>query len=506
MRLAGVIASLVLASPAVAAPPEVVKREQLKPRLVEYTLKTDALAEETKVRILLPNGYDASGDRRYPVLYLLHGCCDDWRSWSDKSELIQMTEGVPLVVVMPDAGAGGFYTDWYNNGAGGPPKWETYHVSQLIPWVERTFRAVAAREGRAVAGLSMGGFGTMKYAARHPDLFVAAASFSGAVDNMDPAGQAFEAIAMQDGGRPGSLWGPRATQETRWRTHNPVDLAENLRGLRLTLRTGNGQPGGEYGGGPDLLESGVHRQSTSLHNRLRDLDIDHVWDDYGPGAHTWPYWTRALRQTLPQIMGAFAQPPPRPRGVTYTTAEPVWEVFAWRVDMGRTALEFWRLENATRDRFTLAGSGAGTVTTPPVYDARKTYRVRVGGVGESEQRPSADGRLRVKVPLGPSGRVTRRSVTIRDASLPAPVAAPRAPRTCASRRTLTIRPRVPRSTRRIAISVDGRVVRRFRGRPRTVRLSLRGLPRGSVVVRVVATLRGGRRFVDTRRYRTCVRR
>src|SRR4051794_37734841 len=168
------------------AGPTVVSTRQLTPRLTELTLRTPALATDTVLRVLLPDGYAASPVRRYPVLYLLHGCCDfDVRgsqAWTTHGEAEKATAGLPLIVVMPDAGAGGFYSDWFNGGAGGPPKWETYHINQLIPFVDKRYRTVATREGRAVTGLSMGGFGAMSYASRHPDLFVAAASFSGAVD------------------------------------------------------------------------------------------------------------------------------------------------------------------------------------------------------------------------------------------------------------------------------------------------------------------------------------
>ena len=99
----------------------------------------------------------------------------------------------------------------------------------------------------------MGGFGAISYAARHPDRFTAAASFSGAVDTNDPAD-----IAIT-GDEP---FGPRATQEVRWRGHNPWDLAANLRGLSLTVRTGNGLPGGPFGGG-DGVEQVVHRMSVA---------------------------------------------------------------------------------------------------------------------------------------------------------------------------------------------------------------------------------------------------
>src|SRR4051794_41847690 len=90
---------------------------------------------------------------------------------------------------MPDAGPAAPYTDWHRRGVPVRPRWEDYHVGELVPWVDARFRTVAGRRGRAIAGLSMGGLGALSYAARHPRTFVAAASFSGALEiGSDAAG------------------------------------------------------------------------------------------------------------------------------------------------------------------------------------------------------------------------------------------------------------------------------------------------------------------------------
>jgi esterase/lipase superfamily enzyme len=304
--------------------------------------------------------------------------------------------------VMPNAGNGGYYSDWFNNGSGGPPEWETYHVGQLIPWIDAHYRTIASRRGRATAGLSMGGFGAMAYPARHPDLFIAAASFSGAVNSNEypPTGAPDE--SGLDGGQPYATWGPRQTEEVRWRAHNPWDLAGNLRGLNLTLRTGNGQPGGPYGGG-DPIESYVHQTSVDLHAKLSQLGIPHVWDDYGPGGHAWPYWQRDLKETLPTLTAAFAHPPARPRPFTFTAVEPRYEVYGWRVAIDRPALEWSSIERAGRRGFTLKGSGTAKVITARLFRARRVYRVTVG---RTVKRIAAGrhGRLRIAVPLGPGNQ------------------------------------------------------------------------------------------------------
>jgi S-formylglutathione hydrolase FrmB len=311
--LVAAIVALLAASPARAADHDIqlLSSQQLDSRLTELTLSTPALREPTHVRVLLPAGYEG-GQERYPVLYLLHGAFADYRAWTDAGDAEAITAGRPLIVVMPDGGQGGWYTNWLNRGAGGPPEWERFHIEQLIPWIDDHYRTVAAREGRAIAGLSMGGFGALSYAGRHPDLLDWAGSFSGAVDithNLPVVGViALEALA--DGGLPGDQFGDRLLNDPNWRAHNPWNLAENLRGITLQISTGNGQPGPLDTNPPpfDPVEQQVREMSLSLHRRLLALGIPHIWDDYGPGTHSWPYWQRDLRQALPSILATLAVP------------------------------------------------------------------------------------------------------------------------------------------------------------------------------------------------------
>ena len=144
------------ASAATAGGVRVVASQRIDARLLELTVRTPALAAATKVRVLLPAGYAAAQHRRYPVLYLLHGASGSYRDWTRSGEVERLTAGKPLIVVMPDGGRGGWYTNWYNGGKAGAPAWETYHVDELIPLVDRRFRTLPVRRGRAIAGLSMG--------------------------------------------------------------------------------------------------------------------------------------------------------------------------------------------------------------------------------------------------------------------------------------------------------------------------------------------------------------
>ena len=309
--LLGLVWALLMGASAHAQGLTVTATQTLSPRLTQYTATSPALGRSTNLRVLLPDGY-AAGTRQYPVLLLLHGCCDDYRSWVDKGRAEQLTAGYPLIVVMPDGGSAGWYSDPVNTG----PRYETYAFDELLPWVDATFRS---DRRRAVAGLSMGGFGALKYAARHPGTFQAAASYSGVMDAPSFAQNGYANLI------PDTVWGPRATELARWRQHNPLDLAANLRGLKLLeLRTGNGLPGPlDTRTSRDNLETEVWRENTALHAKLDELGITHVYDDYGPGVHDWPYWARGLQQTLRNLTAVFpATAPVTVGGDVPVAAEP----------------------------------------------------------------------------------------------------------------------------------------------------------------------------------------
>ena len=124
--------------------------ERLDARLQDWTLRAAALDGATRVRILLPAGYRADPWRRYPVLYLLHGANSDDRSWTRYGDAESITAYAPMVVVMPDGGIMGWYANWYERGRPVRPRWETYHVGELVPWVDATSaRLPPAAEGRS---------------------------------------------------------------------------------------------------------------------------------------------------------------------------------------------------------------------------------------------------------------------------------------------------------------------------------------------------------------------
>ena len=385
-------------------------------RLVALSVSTQALSGPVDMRILLPSGYAKHPHRRYPVLYLLDGTSGHAADWTQFGAAEQTTAGRPLIVVMPNidlnGDGGGWCTDWFNTGARGQPEWETFHIDQLVPWVDRNLRTIAGRDGRAIAGLSQGGFCSMSYAARHPDLFETALSFSGAPDIaydteaqllVTPVINATETFL--DHVPANSMFGPRLSEEVNWAAHDPTTLAGNLRGMNLFMYTGNGFPGpldsGLPNGGSDLIEGGVEILTRLFHQRLEALGIPSFYDDYGAGTHSWPYWARDLRQSIGPVMTDFKHPLPPPRTITFTAAEGSYEAFGWRVTMHRAVEEFSTLKDASPSGFTLEGSGSATVVTPAKYVPRRSYTVTIGSQTQRE-RADRHGSLTIQVPLGPS--------------------------------------------------------------------------------------------------------
>jgi diacylglycerol O-acyltransferase / trehalose O-mycolyltransferase len=137
------------------------------------TVWSPALRGRTTVRLLLPTHYRDRPEARWPSLYLLHGCCDSYISWTRSTDIELLSAASDVLVVMPDGGRVGFYSDWLTG-----PSWERFHTEELPQLLASRYRA---SDRRAVAGNSMGGLGALTYTARHPGLFAAAASFSGIV-------------------------------------------------------------------------------------------------------------------------------------------------------------------------------------------------------------------------------------------------------------------------------------------------------------------------------------
>lgn len=260
------------------------------------------IVPDSTVRILLPADYSMTR-KRYPVLYLLHGAGDTFATWTEQTDVQDFSAEFPLIIVMPDGGRNanaGFYSDWVD----GSRQWETFHTKVLKKYINGHFRTKSSWKHQAVAGLSMGGFGAMSYAARHHHLFRAAASFSGVVDSLSlsPAND----VLYLSGTVGKGVWGDPVMDEATWRAHNPTDLAAALNGIALFVASGDGTMGGPAGDvnnpGAYITESVILQMNLSFATALEAASIPYNKDFYKGGYHGWPYWQRELHWALPQIM------------------------------------------------------------------------------------------------------------------------------------------------------------------------------------------------------------
>lgn len=382
---------------------------RLSPRTIELTIRTDSFTAPVKVEVVLPVGYETDSKRLWAFTFYLGGTNHNQTTFRKDYGAEDLTESYPSLVVGP-SGDAGYWSDWFNSGAGGPPKYETFVMNQLLPLIEANFRTFGDRAHRAIMGESMGGFGATMIAARHPDKFAAAASLSGTVDINFPTGMAAVSASStaQTAGpaAPDAIYGPHLTQEVRWRGHNPWDLARNLGGLDLLVITGNGTHSPADGETPPEtagcgLEAGaIYPESVNLHDQLASLGIPHAWEPLAWGCHSTALFRYEIKRAVARFQKVFADSPAPPATFDFRAIEPSFSVYGWTVtaDAAR-ALEFMELRGVGPGGLTVIGSGKTTVTSPAVYRGVGSVDVTINGVTTSA-KPDATGRISFPVDLG----------------------------------------------------------------------------------------------------------
>src|SRR5947209_1333322 len=259
------------------------KRGEAKRRYESVAFESRLVGASLPYNVILPSDYkrDSSKHKRYPVVYLLHGLAgsaDDWVS--SRAHLADYAAQYPFIIVVPEGKDG-----WYTDGTAANEKFESYFVEELIPDVDRRFRTVASREGRAVAGLSMGGYGSLKFGLKHPELFAFAASMSGALG----APSWTPDQPLPDFVKPSvtRVYGP-AGSEVR-RANDIFRIAREMTAERVAslpyfyLDCGT----------EDFLIS----NSRDFSALLIEKKIPHEFREL-PGTHSWPYWDRQVQEIL----------------------------------------------------------------------------------------------------------------------------------------------------------------------------------------------------------------
>jgi putative tributyrin esterase len=251
------------------------------------TLEAESLGgARLPFRVLLPVGYERSS-RRYPVLYLLHGLSGGENDWWKRTNLIQYAQAYQLIIVTP-----GFGDSWYANSAtDAAARYEDVLVRDLIPYMDAHYRTISKRKGRAVAGLSMGGLGAVKFALRYPQLFAFAASFSGAFD---------VPLTAQLGKSPS----PRLLSELRRIFGDESSQARRENNVFLLLQ--RGLPKGVRfpylyisTGQSDALPQ-VSESNPRLARALREARVKFEYYER-PGGHDWRFWDAEINFALKRM-------------------------------------------------------------------------------------------------------------------------------------------------------------------------------------------------------------
>jgi S-formylglutathione hydrolase FrmB len=230
---------------------------------------SQSLRKASSFNIVFPE--DPKTPRPWAVFYLLHGLSDDHTIWERRTSVERYVAGFPLVVVMPDGGRG-----WYTNGVEGYAH-EDDLIKDVVGLVDRTFPVKAERSGRCIGGLSMGGYGAVKLALKHHEMFASANSHSGAVGFLKDPQRGRELspeFTRIFGNQPDG--GPE----------DPFAIVERIDHGRIpALRL-------DCGTSDFLLD-----QNRKFHQHLEALHIPHEYEEF-EGGHTWDYWDLHVREAI----------------------------------------------------------------------------------------------------------------------------------------------------------------------------------------------------------------
>lgn len=239
-------------------------------RMQDVTFHSAALNREMPYRVFLPERMEPG--RRLPVVYLLHGFGDDWRSWSDKSEIAAYAAR-GLILVMPDGGI----SYYMNSATQAANRYEDYILHDLIADVDARFPSIPARGGRALVGISMGGFAALEFALTRPDAFSFVAALSPPIDILR---RPFRVQRWGEWWRIRQIFGPRGSEMRERR--DPMMLARAADPARvpyLYLGAGQNEP----------LLVPIRSYDRALAERKFAVEFHAL-----PGGHAWNQWNRQV--------------------------------------------------------------------------------------------------------------------------------------------------------------------------------------------------------------------
>ncbi|PZV87466.1 S-formylglutathione hydrolase FrmB [Algoriphagus aquaeductus] len=240
-----------------------------------------SMKKNLKAAVTTPASY-SKGSEKFPVLYLLHGGSGSYSDWhqkvTEKDLVPRLAEEYNLIIVTPGVGPASYY---YDSPLMDSVRYETYLISELIPFVDKNYRTLAKKESRAITGLSMGGHGAVTLSAKHPELFIAAGSMSG-VMNIDTrlwkVQEDFRALRVQS---QKAMLGEINYDGPSFNPYTAVGLVSQMKSNGIAL----------------IIDCGVDdfliETNRQIHQLLVENKTPHEYIER-PGAHTWDYWTEAL--------------------------------------------------------------------------------------------------------------------------------------------------------------------------------------------------------------------
>lgn len=231
--------------------------------------------------VALPEDYDDSTTTRYSVLYLLHGLTGHYNDWFSRTNVANYAAQHRLIVVTPEGNDG-----WYIDSVAVPSeKYESYILNEIIPDVQARYRTIEARYGRAIAGLSMGGYGAVKFGLKSPSTFAFVGSMSGAfgITRVDDQVIQWEALKKSL-----KLFGAVGS-DTR-KQNDVFELIKQLPANRIPSL-----PFIYFDCGTE--DTGVFPDNRELAILLVEKKIPHEYREL-PGDHSWGYWDRQVQEVL----------------------------------------------------------------------------------------------------------------------------------------------------------------------------------------------------------------
>jgi S-formylglutathione hydrolase FrmB len=264
------------------------------------SLPSKILARAVPYCILLPPSYDAEKTRRYPILYLLHGLGDNEQflihsgGMNLVEDLWEQHQLGEFLIVTPAGGA-----SFYINSHDGQRRYEDFFLQEFMPAIEKRYRAQAGHTSRGIAGISMGGYGALHIAFKHPQLFGAVGAHSAALIEQLPNIRAQDSRQMGRlrvlGDAFGSPFDPAF-----WNQNDPVTIAHsaNLAALKIYFDCGSED------------DFGFETGAQALDNLLTSRHIPHEFHLY-PGGHNWSYFAEHLPALLEFHSHVFESAPAR---------------------------------------------------------------------------------------------------------------------------------------------------------------------------------------------------